>query len=79
MIKWRKILYNEDLEFVDNTIYLLPHALSGCEILYGNEYCIAKNFSVQEVIDKLKAVDCDMSELPKTEIKTIITNILKEN
>lgn len=21
MIKWRKILYNEDLEFVDNIIY----------------------------------------------------------
>ena len=78
MIKWRKISYNENLDFVDNIIYILPQESGGCSIWYGDEYCIADNFSVQEVIDKLKESNLNI-KLPTTEVKTIIENILKEN
>ena len=78
MIEWRKISYNENLALDWYIIYILPQESGGCSIWYGDEYCIADNFSVQEVIDKLKVSDINI-KLPTTEVKTIIENILKEN
>lgn len=78
MIEWRKISYNENFPLDMDKVYIIPQESGGCSIWYGDEYCVVNNFSVQELVDKLKVSDINI-KLPTTEVKTIIENILKEN
>lgn len=78
MIEWKKCSVIDSLPLALDKIYILPQESGGCSIWYGNEYCVVNNFSVQELVDKLKVSDINI-KLPTTEVKTLIENILKEN
>lgn len=76
MIQWHKSPSSNSFTFVQDQAFIIPIDSGGCQIHYNGEYCTLKEFTVMEVINKLKESTADS---PVTDFKTLLENILKEN
>jgi hypothetical protein len=58
----------------------MPTESGEVQIYCGDEFCVVKNLSVQEIAAKFKEHSNEFKErmIYKTEIKTLIENALKE-
>lgn len=79
--KWKKFTSDNNFVFDWARVFLIPTESGEVQILLGNEYCVVKNLSVQEIAARFKAHINEFGErmVFNTEIKTLIENILKEN
>jgi hypothetical protein len=80
-LKWKKSTSDNNFEFDWVRIFVMPTESGEVQIYYGDESCVVKNLSVQDIAAKFKAHSNEFSErmIFKTEVKTLIENILKEN
>lgn len=80
MIEWKS--YSPDNFGVDwDRVFIMQTDFydNECAIYYGDEYCVINGFSIEELFDKFKDWGCDVPNSSKTEVKTAIEKILKEN
>ena len=76
MIKWTKLPAPDCFTQDPNLIYVIP-CDEGIQILRSGLFCFAKNITVQEFMDNIKALDCH-SCVSIEEIEKMIEELKKE-
>jgi hypothetical protein len=78
-LKWNKFPSPESLAIDWERVFIIPTESGSVMIICADEFCTVDGYSVQELVAKFKEYNCNILWLAKTEIKTTIENILKEN
>ena len=76
MIKWYKHHVPDGLTCTQDQIFIIPIESGGCQLYCNGEYCIIKEFTMIDLVDRLKTYE---DILQTMDFKIALENILKEN